>query len=136
MSRKIHARKKIRSHLRNRGDHGDFEVTPALIMYWWRHINDAIFDGQLSTPYKVLVRKFNHNDTLGTCQGWGSSKKRPIVLEMKAEFDDKEMFMAILAHEMVHQWEQQTHGRMTHGKNFFGWEDKLKQLGLPLEETY
>lgn len=105
-------------------------------MYWWRHINDAIFDGQLSTPYKVLVRKFNHNDTLGTCQGWGSSKKRPIVLEMKAEFDDKEMFMAILAHEMVHQWEQQTHGRMTHGKNFFGWEDKLKQLGLPLEETY
>lgn len=55
---------------------------------------------------------------------------------MKDEFDNREMFIAVLAHEMVHQWEQQTYGRMTHGKNFFSWKEKFKSLGLPLEVSY
>lgn len=113
-----------------------FQVTPSLVLYWWRILNEAIFDGQLKPPHKVYIRKFVRQDIWGTCQGWGASKLLPVVFEMKEEYDDKEMFIAVLAHEMVHQWEQQTFGRMTHGKNFFAWADNLKRVGLPLDKAY
>lgn len=106
-------------------------------MYWWRVLNRAVFDNELRMPYNVRIRKYNkYNDPLGMCSGKDYSKLHPVTFDIKEEMDDRKMFMDVLAHEMVHQWEQQTFGNMTHGKNFYKWKRKLKELGITLNESY
>lgn len=131
----MQAKKKIKRHLVNRGDRDDFEVTPSLVMYWWRELNEAIFDGKLNPPAQVIV-KHHLKEAWAWCEGGGFSKRVPVNYAFQRKYDDKEMFLTILAHEMVHHWEQQTTGRMSHGKNFFKWEERLKQVGIPLDKSY
>lgn len=136
VTRKARARAKIRKHLVTKGETDNFVVTPTLVLYWWRELNHALFDDVLTMPKDIIVRKRFRDDTLAWCQGWGYSKNRPVVYALQEEYDSKEMFVWILAHEMVHHWEQQTHGRMTHGKNFFSWKEKFKKLRIPLDRKY
>lgn len=136
MTRKARARAKIRSHLVSKGDSANFTVTQTLVLYWWRELNAALFNNVLEQPRDIIVKKYFHDDTLGWCEGFGYSKKRPVVYGMQEDYDSKELFIHILAHEMVHHWEQQTFGRMSHGKNFFSWKEKFKKLGIPLEVRY
>ena len=42
----------------------------------------------------------------------------------------------LMMYEMVHQWENQTYGRMGHGKRFVQWQDRISNyLGLDIHIT-
>ena len=128
-------RKKIKTHLKQKGDNRDFEITPTFIMHWWRLINYAVFNGELKYPENVEI-KYWGDGTLGECWSYGNSKLKPVIIKLHGDLIDRKQFLEILSHEMVHQWEQQTIGRMTHGKNFFTWKNKLKTLGIDLQKEY
>ena len=120
---------KIRNHLRTRGEEW-VEVTPPLVLYWWRLLNEAVFNGILPIPTKVHCRNF-HDGSFGWCK---VHKRSPRVeYGIRRELDTRFTFMEILAHEMVHHYEWITYKKVSHGKNFFSWEHILMTtVGLPL----
>jgi hypothetical protein len=133
---KIAARKKIVQHLRRRGHVADFKVTPKLVMRWWNLLNKAIFDGKLLAPKKIICKAFRGD--YGWCMPL--STKGHVHLGINSEFFDRKTFLAVLAHEMIHQWQwtdEEFGGRLTHGETFWRWESVLKNnLKLPLFESY
>ena len=133
---KIAARRKIKKHLRRKGEDW-IEVTPDIVMYWWRVLNEAIFNDELRPPKKIVCRNFQNGD-LGFCQTGrrNRSKKDPVFLGIRRELEDRNMFIEVVAHEMVHQHQQQTTGRMSHGlTHFYSWADTIQRtIGLPLRE--
>lgn len=124
---KFKAREKIKKHIRSQGKTEDFEVTHTLIYYWWNLLNYAIFDSILEYPKRVTIR--NIKDQKGACY---PLKEGFVGLQMDKEFDNKEQFIEVLVHEMVHAYQWQLEGKMTHGKTFFKWKPKItQQLRLP-----
>lgn len=84
-------------------------------------------------PKDIIIRP--HRDVWGYCiSERNHSKYTPITIEINEEIDNREFFIEILAHEMVHQWQQQFLGRMTHGASFFEWAPKLRMLKINLEK--
>ena len=130
---KIAARKRIVQHLRRRGHVADFKVTPILVMRWWNLLNEALFDQKLIPPKKIMVKAFRYD--YGTCTP--TAKRGIVKLSINSEFIDRKTFLAVLAHEMIHQWQWTEIGEMTHGQTFWQWEPTLKKtLNLPLYESY
>ena len=102
-------------------------------MRWWNLLNNALFDGKLLPPRKIVVKDFR--DEYGWCLPMAT--KGHVQLGINSEFDDRKTFITILAHEMIHQWQWTVIGEMTHGKTFWQWKDPLKKiLNLPLYESY
>jgi hypothetical protein len=102
-------------------------------MRWWNLLNHALFNGKLISPHKIIVRTFRND--YGFCQPM--SKKGKVRLGINSEFGDRKEFIAVLAHEMIHQWQWTEIGEMTHGLTFWQWEPILKKtLNLPLHESY
>lgn len=125
-------RDKVKLHIRNHGCKSNFSVTPSLVKYWWHVLNYAVFDGILVFPKQVVCRNF-HNGYLGYCEPIGT--KMDIRLGIRRQQCDKETFLVVLVHEMVHQYEWAVHKKMTHGKTFYAWQDRVfDTIGLPLNE--
>jgi SprT-like family len=104
-------------------------------MRWWNLLNNALFDGKLLPPHKIVVRCFRGD------HGWclPMAKKGKVQLGISSEFGDRKEFLTVLAHEMIHQWQwtDDGGGRMTHGETFWQWETTLKRVfNLPLAESY
>ncbi len=133
MSRRIEARKRIRSHLRKKGD--DYcEVTDTLILYWWHQLNYTIFDGILTPPRKIEIRNF-HEGVYGWCKPFGRKNNGTVCIGIRREVDNRHTFLTTLVHEMVHQYQWEHERKMSHGKTFYRWADHLKRtVGLPLDE--
>lgn len=128
---KIKARRRIKKHVRERGGRCDFEVTPQFVLFWWHKLNSAVFDNKLTPPKKIEIRNFRD------CWGWCKTyKTKPdIVLGITSDMWDRKTFLTVLVHEMVHQHEHQTYKKMSHGQNFYYWQDKIKRnIGLSLSE--
>ncbi len=132
MTEQSEARKKIKSHLARRGDEYNFEVTPHLVLYWWRICNKALFHGILPIPKNVIIKNFQQ-EVYGYCEG--DHDGDDVVLGIRWGVDTRRCFLTVLVHEMVHQWEHVNIGKMSHGKNFYAWEKRVKRyLGLNLNE--
>ncbi len=105
-------------------------------MRWWNLLNKALFDGKLLPPQKITVK--NYRAVHGNC--WPMAEKGHVHLQINSEFMDRKEFIAILAHEMIHQWQwtdESAKGKMTHGDTFWQWESTLKRvLNLPLAISY
>lgn len=147
---KVEARKKIVAHIKRRGHVSDFKVTPVLVMRWWNLLNNAMFDGKLVPPKKIIVKEFRSMH--GWCHPMG--KKGHVQIGINSEFYDRKTFLAILVHEMIHQWQwtdaaELVHGKdtmvwekpiadiMNHGKTFWQWKKPVREiLDLPLNISY
>lgn len=57
-------------------------------------------------------------------------------IKLLPEYVNRDFFIAILAHEMVHVWEQLTYSRMTHGPNFFSFKDVFELNDIELTRCY
>lgn len=130
---RIEAKARIRKHLKSKGEEV-CEVTEPMVMFWWRLLNFAIFGGKLPEPKRIVLKNFHH-ETLGWCQPFGRKTQRDVAIGMRREYEDRSIFLTVLAHEMVHQYEWFSGKAMSHGKNFYYWEHKVKHaVGLPLNE--
>lgn len=102
-------------------------------MRWWNLLNNALFDGKLIPPKKIIVKAFRNE------HGWCNplSKQGHVQLGINSEFHDRKEFITILAHEMIHQWQWTEVGEMTHGQTFWQWKPLLKRVfNIPLNEKY
>jgi len=131
-------RKRIKAHIKRKGENCDFEITETFALYWWHHFNDVIFDGALRPPVRFEIRNFR--DCGGWCRphNWNNIKDRRVVIGLLRDYWDRKTFLTVLAHEMVHQWEWEVladwNPKVEHGGDFFSWKNKLKyRTGLPLD---
>lgn len=134
------ARKRLKRHLRSKGQSSDFEINEQFCYWWWHQLNVTVFDGMLTPPVRFELRRFR--DCLGWCKPWRSnSKTRKVIVGIHTNLFDRKEFLCVLAHEMVHQWEWEMLAswktNVTHSKQFFSWKNKLKtRAGLPLKAIY
>ena len=114
----VSAKKKLKAHLEKTSD-AAFKPTESVAWYWWRVINKAAFKDSLPYPSKIVIRKLR--GAWGTCLG----KKREdmCIVTLSTEINNRRLFIATVAHEMVHQWQWHFgEGDLHHGENFRDWK--------------
>ena len=110
-------------------------LSPNVVKYWWRVINHACFDGKLTTPTFLIVETFTEDDSefLGYCEIIEQTSQ--IVIGILRELPTREVFLTVLTHEMVHQWELENYNNVGHGKRFNSWAMFMqKEIGISLSE--
>jgi len=127
---------KIKNHLEKYGSVKNITITQRQAGYWWKQLNVAVFNGILKRPKKMMVMKVvGDHKTYGEC--WPSYDKRfkpCTIIRLKNKYETRRLFMAILIHEMVHQWEWETFENTSHHKFFYMWQDRIQTVtGLPLQ---
>lgn len=135
-----YARAKVKNHIQKRGSESCFNVTESMILFWFRYLNAAVFNNKLPTPDVISIFPYTER---GTTLGFCISQGRRISLSLCEEYDDRKTFLTILVHELVHMHQVLFRTkvpyatRMSHGKTFYEWKDRIKRtVGLPLEEYY
>lgn len=103
----------------------------------WSALNHAVFGGVLNLPEKFIVQNRSTWDFWGECEGWirGSRWGQPYTKAIRLQriYRNPKTFIDVMAHEMVHQYEWERQGVMSHGRTFFAWKEKLEEKGIPLD---
>ena len=111
-------------------------VTKDMVEDIYDSVNRAVFNGILERP-KLVVRNYATREIWGECEGWQRGSRwgahYTVVIRIQKHFPNLKKLIAVVAHEMVHQWEWDKCGVMTHGRaTFFAWEDRLRSKGIRL----
>lgn len=111
-------------------------VTVEQVETIYTSINNAVFGGVLKMP-KIIVRDYKNRQIWGECEGWQRLHRwgppYTKIIRIQRHFPNLKTLIAVIAHEMVHQWEWDFHNVMTHGNTtFFLWEEKLRSKGIRL----
>lgn len=97
-------------------------------------LNRTVFNGQLTRP-KLVIRNYKKN-FWGECEGTKVGGKHVCkVIRLHRCLRSSKMFIRIMAHEMVHQWEYEKgpYNKMTHGKRtFYSWKPECARWGITL----
>lgn len=113
-----------------------FVATKQDVEMIWDALNRAIFRGVLVKPEKFIMVYDEDWPYWGECEGlqrghrYGPHYTKAIRLHKY--WPNAKKFINTLAHEMVHQYEWEQQGTMSHGKTFFAWEERLREYGIPL----
>lgn len=129
---------RIVEHADDQGYHTPFIATREHAEFIWEALNRGVFRGQLVRPEKFIVRDYDESKWpyWGECEGlqrghrYGPHYTKTIRLQKR--WPNFKKFITVLAHEMVHQYEWEKQGVMTHGKTFFAWEQRLRDHGIRL----
>ncbi len=139
--RRAEIRRRVKRHIKNRGTSDDFIITESFCLYWWRYLNEAIFDGKLTQPVRFEIRKFRKD--CGWCRPYAANRKeKRVVIGINSSIWDRKSFLEVLGHEMVHQWEWEVlqswkDSDPVHGKQFYDWTGRLaSRAGLTLSASY
>lgn len=98
-------------------------------------LNRAVFNGTLVRPH-IIINNYGKLGFWGECEGkqrgsrWGEHYTKAIRIERN--WPNMKKLITVMAHEMVHQWEWDKLGTMTHGNNFWAWQDRLLNKGIRL----
>jgi len=120
---------------------GEFRPTLDRAQEVYELINRYVFDNGLN-PAKLHIKRTR--GYWGMCHGdqnaVGNFFTKEIILTNR--FPNLSSFVAIMAHEMVHQFqwdvlsnERQSQGLdpiMSHGPSFFAWREPLAEYDIPL----
>ena len=143
---------KIKAHLKRVNQRETVVITPRLVSYWWKVLNIAVFQNELYIPNIKIVKQIS-GEAFGECVGCELSAAdledyedcdeyedriaRYVIIKIQSELSSRRLFLNVLVHEMVHQWEWETYKNMGHSKRFFQWHDPIKKsTGLVLKKLY
>jgi hypothetical protein len=112
---------------------GTFSVSNRKISIWFNVLNQNLFDSSLPR-FDIYSITTEESDYHAACIITESGQS---ILEIFHIFPDKKTFLEILAHEMIHLYDYLNNDKnMKHGKSFFIWKEKIKNLGLRLNIKY
>jgi len=133
VSRSVAAKRKLKDHLKTHlGKNSSCYFTPteSVAWYWWRVINKAAFKNKLPYPKEIVIRKLR--GAWGICDG--KARMDMCVITISSDITNRKLFIATVAHEMVHQWQfHYAAGNLHHGSNFRDWDVYFKRnFGITL----
>jgi hypothetical protein len=123
---------------------GNYVATQEFADETYEVLNCYIFDNCLE-PCPVNVRRTR--GVWGMCDGRVENDEfRVHEITLTNKYPFRAMFVATLAHEMVHQfqwdvlsnerWEQGKEPVMSHGPSFFAWRPVLAEYNIPLTKSF
>ena len=91
-------------------------------------LNREIFSNKLpkSSELSFQIGK------VANCWGYCKKEKDQIIVKLLPEYGNRNFFITILAHEMVHVYEAVYYDKMTHGPTFFAFREDFHKAGLEL----
>lgn len=125
ISRSVEAKKKLNGHLKGKTATCYFTPTESVAWYWWRVINKAAFKNKLPYPEEIVIRKLR--GAWGLCNGKTKNGYDSCIITLTTDIKDRKMFIATVAHEMVHQWQWHTRRNFDHTTSFRGWSSYFKR---------
>jgi predicted metal-dependent hydrolase len=111
-----------------------FRVTNDAVKYWFRILNHEIWQGQLPMFNTIQIRPFVKNWAM--CIEDTDTPQTKYRLAIDIEFPSFELFVNVLAHEMIHLHQFINHEDDEHDDSFWKWESKFASHGLKLEQVY
>jgi hypothetical protein len=114
---KFAAKRRLKEHFKGKSS-CTFVPTETVAWYWWRIINKAAFNDKLPYPGKIIIRRLRGFD--GFCVG--KTNKNICEITLASNIHDKKLFIATIAHEMVHQWQFYFGSDLHHGMDFREWK--------------
>jgi hypothetical protein len=114
-----------------------YRVTNDTVKYWFRIFNQEIWKDQLPMFNTIQIRPFVKNWAM-CIEDTDRPEETKYRLAINIEFPSFQLFLNVLAHEMVHlyQFTQHDESEQHHGDTFWEWEHILKAHGLTLSEEY
>lgn len=117
VSRTVVAKKKLKDHISKIVPLScQFTPTESVAWYWWHVINKAAFKNALPPP-EITIRKLRG--------AWGNCNGENITIS--TNITNKKLFIATVAHEMVHQWQFHYGAKLNHGNVFRDWDIYFKK---------
>ena len=109
-----------------------FEVTKDEVMKWFSIINSVIFNNTLPPFHKIGIEEldevwawFEHFEDLNEHH-----------LTLHHTYETKQVFINILAHEMVHMYQQINNQPVGHGPSFRQWRHMFENNFLTLQRKW
>ena len=111
-----------------------FYPTKHLVTRWFNILNEEIFNNQIHPFHEIEIKRkqgchaehIPFEDSNGNIYG---------ELSISNRFINKNEFLYVLAHEMVHQWQWMELGRTSHGDSFWKWKNRFAKFEIPLGES-
>lgn len=114
---------------------GPYRVTNDAVKYWFRIINHEIWQDQLPMFNTIQIRPFVKNWAM-CIEDSDNPEKIRYKLAIDHVFPSFQLFLDVLAHEMVHLYQFVEDDDTEHGDSFWEWEYILAEHGLTLSQTY
>ena len=95
----------------------------------YRRLNKDIFKNKLP---KVKIQLKRLQTSWGECEG--SNNK--CIIRLCKRFKNKQYFLMVLAHEMVHVYQHYYEYSMGHGSTFYSWRPIFAKFCIPLGIGY
>ena len=115
-----------------------YETTKGDCKQWFKILNREIFGSKLMKVDSWDIRW--RRKTYAYYNFWDyvyHPEKNHSRICMNKRYKSKQFFVEILAHEMIHHWQQQNgFGDDFHGQTFFAWQQTFDEKGLTLAKGY
>ena len=117
------------------GSFTEYNVDRKELDFWFDHINNEVFNGEVPYPHIVDIR--DQKKTWGYVKQVEIGETQVVGLFMLPTYPTLGAFLQILAHEMVHVWQLMVNGDTgNHNKHFYSWKEKFKEHNLNLKRCY
>lgn len=115
------------------GHRNPMQATHEMVAQIYDSINRAVFGGVLKRPPLVIHA---YPDMWGECHGCRRGHRfgphYTKCIRINRDWPNMKKLINVIAHEMIHQWEWENLGHMTHGASFWSWQERLNNRGLKL----
>jgi hypothetical protein len=100
---------------------------------WFHILNEQIFGGLLQPVDKIFISNHkNYGDVYALYYYNNKKRGEPSKISVCKTFDNRKMFVEILAHEMIHHFQYTYDEPLGHGPSFTAWRDNFTLKGLKL----
>jgi len=114
-------------------DNMPYETTLRDCREWFEVINNELFKGKLPPVDEIDIR-WRRGTHAYYEYAIKPKCKNHTSIKMNKRYSSKQMFVEILAHEMVHHWQYVMGHNDSHGKSFNSWKGPFGRKGLVLCE--
>jgi hypothetical protein len=121
-----------RKLLRELDDSAKFKPQVEDLKEWFTILNQQLFGNKLQPVTRLRVRKLK--DIYGFYGFFHKRHKRHgrTQITVTNSFPNKKTFVEILAHEMIHHFQNSHNEPVAHGPSFVCWRDNFKVKGIKL----
>ena len=100
---------------------------------WFSILNEQIFGNKLPKFGSIQISRKKHFHAL--FHYWPKKENKPTELWMNNVFENKKLWVEILAHEMVHLFQYSYDEPLGHGPSFLAWRENFNLKGLKLHKV-
>lgn len=114
-----------------------FRPTVGDCYEWFVILNAQIFGNKLNLPTKISTCKSTDwAHAVYSYYGKNNSNYPKTEIKLMGTYRNKKFFVEVLAHEMIHHFQNSYNEPVSHGPSFWAWREHFQLKGLTLNRIY